>query len=195
MIGFPGIRISTSRLLGSHQLLPSSRVMVVFGSSPQDRFILLWTAEHLILPLQAPVSCLWNRGDRSRVSFIGGDRDEKHSHASNSLEIPIACRSSLSLSFFKVHTLRMVRDSKEVCRGHLVWMICRTRLIDGKVILENLVSGDFPQQVVTAVRLSHTKKIYSPGGKRWSVPWEDEKLPTENKGWLWGDGVFGESIL
>lgn len=38
--------------------------------------------------------------------------------------------------------------------------------MDGKIILANLVSGDFPQQTVSAVQLSRTKEIHGPGGKR-----------------------------
>lgn len=76
----------------------------------KQHFILSWTSEHLNLPLQTPVSCLWDKGDRSQVSFIGEDGDEKHNRASNSLEIPIACRSLLSCSFFKEHALRMVLE-------------------------------------------------------------------------------------
>lgn len=45
-------------------------------------------------------------------------------------------------------------------------MICRAGLMDGKVILANLASGDFTQQTVLLVQLSHSKEIYSAGGKR-----------------------------
>lgn len=59
-----------------------------------------------------------------------------------------------------------VRGSKKVCSGHLTWMICRAGLMDEKVSLANLASGDFIQQTVLVVQLSHTKEIYSAGGKR-----------------------------
>lgn len=143
-----------------------------------------------------PVSCLWNEGDRPWVSFIGGDGDENHNGASNSLEIPIVCRSSLSCSFFKVHTLRIgVRDSKKVCSGRLTGMIYRARLMDGKVILANLASGDFTQQTAGSSAVSHKGDLWSRWEKVKRISGQTRKDLESTWGRVWGEGFFRENSL